>query len=39
MLASVFSCALIGLDGTLVQVQVDLNAKAVTAVAHVGPPT
>jgi magnesium chelatase family protein len=36
MLASVFSCALIGLEGAVVQVQVDPNTKSLPAVTLVG---
>ncbi len=38
MLARVFSCALVGLDGAVVQVETDLNPKSLPAVTLVGLP-
>ncbi len=38
MLAKVFSCALVGLEGAIVQVETDLNPKALPAVTLVGLP-
>jgi magnesium chelatase family protein len=38
MLAKVFSCALVGLEGAVVQVEADLNPKAMPSVTLVGLP-
>ncbi len=38
MLAKVFSCALVGLDGALVEVEVDLNPQSLPSVTLVGLP-
>ncbi len=38
MLAKVYSCALVGLDGALVEVEVDLNTKSLPSVTLVGLP-
>lgn len=38
MLAKTYSCALIGLEGAIVQVEVDLNPKSLPAVTLVGLP-
>ena len=38
MLAKTFSCALIGLEGAVVQVEADLNPRSLPAVTLVGLP-
>ncbi len=38
MLAKVFSCALIGLEGAVVQVEADLNPRSLPSVTIVGLP-